>query len=193
MGPIGSWHYFKTVQAIPLLNLASTPDWRVAAAEIATDVYCFRISSDAKIDLGHLHSAIVLAWHVEEVYQALIYTPHGIHSYSSSLSALLSVRPEIHPHALLHGRDEVTNPWYLGGRVNLGLKNGLEVAEKLGPTLKYWIATHDEDKEAGGFVRRVLQRKKHSFTELEDCPNDAEVEKGPERIDLASGETIELV
>jgi len=95
---------------------------------------------------------------------------------------MTSLDPPISHVALLHGNDEVTNPWYLGGRVNLGVQNGKEVALKLG--VRYWITTHDEDKKAEGFVRRVLRREKHTF---EDVSID-----GVECRVLASGESINL-
>jgi hypothetical protein len=78
-------------------------------------------------DLAYYHSAIRIS-HLPEldtkVAHPIIYTPHGIPSPSLSF-AILQLSNIGQVTALLHGLHEVWNPWWLGGKLNLGAHNGL--------------------------------------------------------------------
>ncbi|CCA75917.1 hypothetical protein PIIN_09913 [Serendipita indica DSM 11827] len=65
--------------------------------------------------------------------------------------------------ALLHGLHEVTNPKVLGGKLNLGGRNAVQVAHNCKP--KLWIGTHDEVKVGKGLVSKVLKRRIWSVEE----------------------------
>jgi hypothetical protein len=95
----------------------------------------------------------------DEDAEAVIYTPHGIHSHSEGLDAVTEANPRIKTLAFLHGLEHVT----LGPvqQLNLGAHNGLKAQRKL--KARYWVSTHDEDKKGTGVVAWLLRRKKLSI------------------------------
>lgn len=95
----------------------------------------------------------------EEGAEAVIYTPHGIHSDSEDLDLVTKANPPIKTLAFLHGLEDIT----LGSaqQLNLGAHNGLRAQRKL--KASYWVGTHDEDKEGTGIVGWLLRRKKLSI------------------------------
>jgi len=148
-----------------------------------------RIASKS-FDLAYYHSAVLITYLAtpKSDAQAIIYTPHGIPSPSLSLEQLTS-SGITSVTALLHGLHEVWNPWWLGGKLNLGAQNGLDAVRKT--KAKYWIGTHDEVKKGGGFVAWVLKRR---IWAVEDVVK-GDGEKGEielRYVALGSGETLNL-
>lgn len=92
------------------------------------------------------------------------------------------------PRPLQHGLHEVTNPKLLGGTLNLGGRNGLQVAHTL--KAKYWIGTHDEVKKASGFVSKVLKRR--IWTVEEALREEELVQEAAEFRHLKTGEEVAL-
>lgn len=143
-------------------------------------------------DLAYYHSAILITYlpAPNAGAQAIIYTPHGIPSPSLSLQHLMSSGIE-GVIALLHGLHEIWNPWWLGGKLNLGGQNGLRAVQQT--RAKYWIGTHDEVKKGGGFVAWVLKRRIWGVDEVmkrEGMGDDGEMNL--KHVNIGSGESIEL-
>lgn len=92
-----------------------------------------------------------------ESAEAIVYTPHGIHS--GDLNLIPGASPPIHTLAFLHGLHNV-RVGTVSGRTalqsNLGAYNGLKAQRLL--NARYWIGTHDEVKKGGGLVSWFLQR-----------------------------------
>lgn len=185
---IRSWGHFSKVVDIPPLftgqswtttSIQPLPSW-IGISRMASKSY----------DLAHYHSAVLVSYLAtpNTGAQTIIYTPHGIPSSSLSLEQLTS-SGITSVTALLHGLDEVWNPWWLGGKLNLGAQNGLEAVRKT--KAKYWIGTHDEVKKGGGFVARVLKRRiwgVEDIMKLDGGNGEMEVRY----VNLGSGETLEM-
>lgn len=141
----------------------------------------------------------------EESAEAVIYTPHGIHSSSEDLDLVTRAKPPIKTLAFLHGLEDIT----LGSaqQLNLGAHNGLEAQRKLNAS--YWIGTHDEDKKGTGLVGWLLRRKKLSVrdaveaerkrrrdgkTEVQDVAGDQVMGsfEGVNWVDVGNGESVVL-
>lgn len=115
--------------------------------------------------------------------EAIIYTPHGISA--SSLRPLLfplqsqppsknasATAPHVSPLALLHGLHRIR--LLPTSQLNLGLPNARDIVDGNGNSktiqgggsgdgegearrFKYWVGTHDEVKQASGFVSWLLR------------------------------------
>jgi hypothetical protein len=102
-----------------------------------------------------------------EAAECVIYTPHGIPH--TALTPIATAEPPLHTLAFLHGLHDVSIS--AAQQLNLGAKNGL-LAQKI-LRAKYWVATHDEVKQGGGFISWWLRRK--AWT-LEDALKEAKAE-----------------
>jgi hypothetical protein len=120
----------------------------------------------------------------DETAEAVIYTPHGIHSDSEDLDLVTKANPPIKTLAFLHGLEDIT----LGAaqQLNLGAHNGLQAQRKL--KASYWIATHDEDKEGTGIVGWLLKRRKISVKDAVEAEKKRRKDSSSE--DTASDEVI---
>ena len=142
----------------------------------------------------------------EETAEAIVYTPHGIHS--SDLQLIPDASPAIRTLAFLHGLHNVRVGTVWGRTAlqsNLGAHNGLKAQRVL--NAKYWIGTHDEIKTGSGIVSWLLQRDVLSLEdalELEKQANESgedaamsgkEIDafEGVNWIDLSNGESRMLV
>jgi len=93
----------------------------------------------------------------DETAEAIIYTPHGIHS--GDLTLIPTASPAINTLAFLHGLHNIrvgTASGRTALQSNLGAHNGLKAQRLL--NAKHWIGTHDEVKKGGGLVAWFLQR-----------------------------------
>ena len=100
----------------------------------------------------------------EEAAEAIVYTPHGMHS--GDLTLIPKASPPIHTLAFFHGLHNVrvgTASGRTALQSNLGAHNGLKAQRIL--HAKYWIGTHDEIKTGGGLVAWFLQRDVISLKE----------------------------
>ncbi|KAJ4337460.1 hypothetical protein N0V95_008328 [Ascochyta clinopodiicola] len=104
-----------------------------------------------------------------EAAEAIIYTPHGIPH--AALSPIATADPELRVLGFLHGLHSVSIS--AAQQLNLGARNGLLAQRLLGA--KYWVATHDEVKQGGGFISWFLRRRVWT---LEDALREAEGEAG---------------
>ncbi|KAK4504083.1 hypothetical protein PRZ48_004998 [Zasmidium cellare] len=93
----------------------------------------------------------------EETAEAIVYTPHGMHS--GDLALIPEAQPSITTLAFLHGLHNVrvgTASGKTALQSNLGAHNGLKAQRIL--NANYWIGTHDEIKKGGGLVAWFLYR-----------------------------------
>lgn len=141
-----------------------------------------------------------------ESAEAIVYTPHGIHS--GDLNILPKASPSINTLAFLHGLHNV-RVGTLSGRtalqLNLGAVNGLKAQRLL--KAKYWVSTHDEIKKGGGLVSWFLQRdtisvqqaleeEKRAKNEGQDVAVDGDLLdafEGTNWVELGNGESRVLV
>jgi hypothetical protein len=120
-----------------------------------------------------------------EAAECVIYTPHGIPS--AALTPIATAEPPLHTLAFLHGLHDVSIS--AAQQLNLGAKNGLLAQKML--RAKYWVATHDEVKQGGGFISWWLRRK--AWT-LEDALKEARAEMDGEDAHMGgSGDVFEDV
>ncbi|KAH0359393.1 hypothetical protein KCU65_g9993, partial [Aureobasidium melanogenum] len=173
---IESWKHFRVVQTIPYFS--QDPDWHATSVPPLPEwLGISRLVTGS--DMLYFHSALMITFNnqqsgqtsrrsssrqyvepeqEDEGAEAVIYTPHGIHSDSEGLDLVTKANPPIKTLAFLHGLEDIT----LGAaqQLNLGAHNGLKAQRKL--KASYWIATHDEDKKGTGIVGWLLRRRKIS-------------------------------
>jgi hypothetical protein len=79
---------------------------------------------------------------------------------------------------------------FQAGKLNLGVRTGPALCAVLRP--KYWLQTHDEMKEAAGFVAKVIERR---VITQETCQKlvSEEAETQTEVKVLQSGESLQLL
>jgi hypothetical protein len=187
---IRSWSHFDKVVDIPALLVGQS--WTTTSIRpLPPWLGISRIASKS-FDPAYYHSAILITYlpTPNAGAQAIIYTPRGIPSSSLSLEQFTSSGID-GVTALLHGLHELWNPWWLGGKLNLGGQNGLQVVRQTGA--KYWIGTHDEVKKGGGFVAWVLKRRIWGVDEV--MKREGMVDNGEmslKHVTLESGDSIEL-
>lgn len=68
-----------------------------------------------------LHGATIISFSLpsQDKRYSVVYSPHG--TTASSLKSWISANPGVECLALLHGFDEIDNPWYLGKPSSLPL------------------------------------------------------------------------
>ncbi|KAG8813890.1 hypothetical protein FRC19_002124 [Serendipita sp. 401] len=212
---IRSWNHFSAVHTIPALPLGKS--WRTTSSVngLPPQIGIFRATS-SESDFQYYHSAICIAYEPETKRQSsqsvgngkeqdangdgvgengergdkdeahcIVYTPHGI-PWASLQSLETSGIRQI--SALLHGLHEVTNPKVLGGKLNLGGRNAVQVAHHCKP--KLWVGTHDEVKRGTGLVAKVLKRR--IWTVEEALKEEGLVEASTGFKTLQTGEEIEV-
>lgn len=167
---IKKWQHFDTVNTFPFLDTTKSKDWTKEAASVFDDLKVFNIHQDK--DLLDVHFAMVLAFRsVEGLWQSFLYSPHGIDANSSSIDALSKLHPPLQPFVMMHGVNRVDLPFFLGGLANRGVTNGMALAKKQAG-LKWWLASHDEDKPrvglTGFFQKTIAQTWDHPIDEMEE-------------------------
>lgn len=161
---IRSWKHFDKVYNIP--PLAPGQSWKTSSINGLPKQLGIARAASSQADFQYYHSAVCISYTPEaeesgkDGAHTIIYTPHGI-PWSSLKSLQSNGIEEI--SALLHGLHEVTNPKVLGGKLNLGGRNAVQVAHNCKP--KLWIGTHDEVKVGKGLVSKVLKRRIWSVEE----------------------------
>ncbi|KAF2483780.1 hypothetical protein BDY17DRAFT_154511 [Neohortaea acidophila] len=183
---IGSWKHFRTVVTVDSFGVNKNSDWRsTSIAPLPQWIGISRLLQTG--DVLNYHSALMIAFNnqqstsnsatgnvnghhskvgqdiptdaseSEDWAEAIVYTPHGIHS--GDLNLIPGASPPIRTLAFLHGLHNV-RVGTIAGRTalqsNLGAHNGLKAQRVL--NAKYWIGTHDEEKTGGGLVSWFLQR-----------------------------------
>lgn len=80
--------------------------------------------------------------------EAILYSPHGLHTSTPVLQTLLHhAGPPFTTLALLHGLKE---SWTWGWQTAFGARNGLELYRQSRP--RHWVATHNGALKYGGIV-----------------------------------------
>lgn len=189
---INSWKHFRSVHRIP--HFSDDPDWH--ATSIPPLPEWLGISRlVAGSDMIYFHTALLMTFNSnmggpedDDSAEALIYTPHGIRSSSDDLRLVATANPPIRTLAFLHGLEYIT----LGSvPLNLGAHNGLQAQRIL--KSKYWIGTHDEDKQGTGIVGWLLRRKKISVKDAVEAEKEKRRGRGSETIDGPLSPTKELL
>ena len=159
---IRSWKRFNYVREIPNFSEKDL-DWtKTSQNPLPKWLGISRLVTET--DPLYFHSAILIAFNLGfatlvdnqakgETSEAVIYSPHGIHA--QDLRHLPLASPPFQTLALLHGLHDIT----IGNikKLNLGAHNGLRALRIC--KAKYWISTHDEEKEARGIIASLLRRK----------------------------------
>ena len=99
---------------------------------------------------------------------SVLYSPHGVPYRVIQPYAAHHLLPlgGIPLTLLLHSFDRVKQPWYLGGKISLGLPGGMKIANAL--MAKCWISAHDEDKFVGGITTEVMKTRKYDLLDADD-------------------------
>lgn len=170
---IQSWNHFRSVHKIA--HFSNDTDWHATSTPPLPEwLGISRLVTSS--DLGYFHSALLITFNNnmgsavesdDESAEAVIYTPHGIHSSSEDLKRVASAVPPIKTLAFLHGLEYIT----LGSvPINLGAHNGLQAQRIL--KSRYWVGTHDEDKLGTGIVGWFLRRKKISVKDAVEAERE---------------------
>ncbi|KAF3930654.1 hypothetical protein ABW19_dt0206671 [Dactylella cylindrospora] len=121
--------------------------------------------------------------------ECILYTPHG--TAYSTLGDLQICKPKIEPLALLHGLHDVKVGLVTYKQLNLGAENGIKCVSSCGG-VKYWIGTHDEQKIAGGMIKRMLWRKPWKVGEVPEESSGGIGGAWERYVEVGSGETLVL-
>jgi L-ascorbate metabolism protein UlaG (beta-lactamase superfamily) len=191
---ISGWNHFRTVTTTPTFK--DNADWHdYSLPPLPSWLSISRLTADK--DALFYHSALLITFATHpflshatpkkrsslfingegtddfsastqsEAAECCIYTPHGIPH--TALTPIATADPPLHTLAFLHGLHDVSIS--AAQQLNLGAKNGLLAQRIL--KAKYWVATHDEVKQGGGFISWWLRRK--AWT-LEDALKEAKAE-----------------
>nr|POE59082.1 hypothetical protein CFP56_24352 [Quercus suber] len=226
---ISSWKHFHTVVTVGAFGAADNTDWRATSlSPLPSWLGISRLLQ--RDDVLNYHSALLIAFNNQralppavtttsrkpratiqpdealETADALVYTPHGIHS--GDLALIPQARPAVRTLAFLHGLHNVrvgTASGRTALQSNLGAHNGLKAQRLL--QARYWIGTHDEVKTGGGLVAWFLQRdsltlkdaleqeRRDGISETSNTDLEKTVEsfEGVNWVDLDNGESKVLV
>lgn len=122
------------------------------------------------LEIAHLKSTKVLSAAFDAILirkgeDLLLYCPHGFDFTKAQIEALSSYKTK----ALIAGFSSFKLPFFLGGTVNPGKSNALEMVKNFNPQKVFH--THDENKEARGVVKKIAKV---------DYLNEQEMRKGLE-------------
>ena len=195
---VRSWKHFKHVEEIPVYG--SDYDWHpLEDSRLPGWVGIGRIHTKGDAPI-YFHSALMftfaLSTEPDVETEALVYTPHGVHS--DSLTIVHSGKHPLKVLALLHGLHDIS---LAGAQLNLGMQNAIKARKILGA--RYWAPTHDEQKVARGIVAAFLKRivhtlpvapGSHPITGVEDGESDGKKFEvvGESFIELGNGECFTL-
>lgn len=143
-----------------------------------------KTNGDMKNGSRKRHHAAIEPNEDEETAEAIVYTPHGMHS--QDLALIPKAQPSITTLAFLHGLHNVrvgTASGKTALQSNLGAHNGLKAQRILNSS--YWIGTHDEIKKGGGLVAWFLQRDELT---LKDALDQERRSRQNGENDMAKGE-----
>lgn len=193
---IRSWNHFSIVIEMPMFSAGQ--DWRTTSTPPLPDwLGISRIVTNS--DALYYHSAVLICMSdpesTTEAAKAVIYTPHGL--AAETVVTITTADPPINALALLHGLHDVSIAW--GTQLNLGAVNGIKAQQLL--NAKFWIGTHDEDKNKSGFIAPLLRRKAltvpeafaqvQAFQSASGDSNHALVD-APIYLELGNGESLLL-
>jgi hypothetical protein len=191
---ISGWKHFRTVITTPTFkNDADWHDYSLAPlpsallVTFATHPFLSHATPKKRSSLSIMGDGAedLSSSTYTEAAECVIYTPHGIPS--AALTPIATAEPPLHTLAFLHGLHDVSIS--AAQQLNLGAKNGLLAQKML--RAKYWVATHDEVKQGGGFISWWLRRK--AWT-LEDALKEARAEMDGEDAHMGgSGDVFEDV
>lgn len=160
---IRSWNHFDTVHTTPglapgapwsTISSEALPPW-LAIGRVISPGNALYYHSAVLIAFNLNHAAPVLSSPEPSAVEAVIYSPHGINA--QDLTGLQD--SGVDALAMLHGMHDVRI--WMTKQLNLGALNGIKAVGTSGA--KYWIATHDEVKQGGGFIAPFLQRTVYSL------------------------------
>ncbi|KAF2441788.1 hypothetical protein P171DRAFT_475226 [Karstenula rhodostoma CBS 690.94] len=139
-------NHFTSITAYADLDPTFTGDWSAIrrAPGLPSYITVFRIK-------GHheLNFFTALLWSpAPDTHEAVLYSPHGLHTSTPALQALLHhADPSFSTLALLHGLKE---SWTWSWQTTFGAKSGLELYRE--SRARYWVATHNDRLGYGGVV-----------------------------------------
>ncbi|OQN98907.1 hypothetical protein B0A48_15253 [Cryoendolithus antarcticus] len=107
-------------------------------------------------------------WHCPVHTISLLYTPHGVapacvQPWLTHVLQRTGREPPL--TALFHSLTEEINLPFLGGKVIAGASGGLELMKEV--AARYWISSHDGEKENSGWSVKWLTTKRHSAADIE--------------------------
>lgn len=201
---IRSWKHFDSVTTTPGFS-SDTVDWQktLSVSPLPDWIGIGRVITAG--NALYYHSAVMIAFktvapapnkggkkagdpsdNISHNTAAVVYSPHGIKA--TDLASVKSAG--IETRVLLHGLHDV-GIW-MTKQLNLGALNGLEAVRASGA--KYWIATHDEEKEGGGFIAPLLRRTKYTVADAvrSETKNMGDEAPGYRFVELGSGDALVL-
>ena len=192
---VRSWNHFKTVVEVP--TFTQNLDWRKTSLSPLPDwLGIGRLVSGSWDDFIVFHSAVVFFTRTDmssSTADAIIYTPHGV--YPDHFSCFPTAKPPVRALALIHGLHEFSITPGKGinvARLNLGARNAIKAQRIL--NAKYWVGTHDENKDKAGLIAHCLERRKMVLEDLVDkeVARDGGSSASLTYKDLSSGESLLL-
>ncbi|KAK7032319.1 hypothetical protein VNI00_013278 [Paramarasmius palmivorus] len=137
-----------------------------------------------------LHGALSISFQMSDHKRGVIlYSPHGIPSSDLDRRLRNQTPEQTEIVAIISSWDVISNPWWLGGTISLGAPSILPFLRSIPkPSVtRYWIRTHDEQKDKHGLVGKVLKREVWTKEMVsKDLTQDLKV------LELGSGEQLEM-
>lgn len=119
------------------------------------------------VDIAYLKSSKVLSAAFDAIlirneHELIVYCPHGFELTLEQQTYLSRYQVK----ALIVGFSSFELPFFLGGVVNPGKTNALELAKVLNPQTIFH--THDENKASKGIVKRIAKIKYPTVEEMKE-------------------------
>ncbi|KAG8672701.1 hypothetical protein FPOAC1_005984 [Fusarium poae] len=151
---IETWNHFKTVRVINDLDPSATswqsPDLHPGEPLPKWLTPIFLPGSSI------LNFVFTIIWtHTvdgQEVHEAILDSPHGIHLEEETFNAFGNSEPKTRKLAMLHGLKENHTG---GSMTTFGAKGGLGLYRKLGG-VDHWVVSHSAEMAYSGLIMRVL-------------------------------------
>jgi hypothetical protein len=151
---IETWNHFQTIRVINNLNPSAT-SWQTPDLHPGEPLpkWLTPIFLPGKNILNFVFTII---WsHTvdgQEVHEAILDSPHGVHLEEKTLNAFLESEPKTRKLAMLHGLKESHTG---GNKTTFGSKGGLGLYRKVGG-VDHWVISHSAEMSYSGLIMRVL-------------------------------------
>ena len=144
----------RVSKELPNAEVQSIPD---LLSDEVLEVGKLRISY---LDPGRKMDPIYYGIVISHGKEAIVYSPHGFALTKMQLDAL----DGLHIKLLITSFSSFKLPFFLGGAVNPGKENAMELARSLRPDKI--MHTHDENKHAKGLIKKIARTEYPDFNKI---------------------------
>ncbi|KAF9270857.1 hypothetical protein L218DRAFT_62175 [Marasmius fiardii PR-910] len=140
---------------------------------------------------GYLHGSLIIKFAKLDGSGGkgvIVYSPHGTPVKDMKIWIKRQRSKDFDVLAYMAGWNVARMPWLLGGVINFGTPENVQIVQELSP--RYWLRTHDEITTMTGFVSTVLKRELWTKERVESA---IETLRSRTRVlDMDPGETLDI-